>query len=171
MYKLICHSAVRTLIKKSTFQLISIVAIFLTSGPLRAKDIVICTAVGHQDVTITLNSERVLKSLVSCIQGEFIADLTPCAPSQGGFGLSAPTGSVSLIKLVKSPLDYQDHHGGIAAHRISDTKIYFSGGFNSDEGYMENWHFTADRLTGVAHLKSNELGEVTYACHPAIRRF
>ena len=44
---------------------------------LRAADM----AKGKPEIIMTLNAERKLGRVVSCISGDFIADMTPCAPN------------------------------------------------------------------------------------------
>lgn len=146
------------------------------SAPAWGSDLIRCTAVGNADVVLSLNDGRRLGRMVSCIQGEFIADMTPCAPN-GGFGLSAPTGSASLVRIVNRWQDYGDHFGGITGFVENSSRIHFDGGFFSPEDstnsthWSDQWSFTADRLTGEAKLTRDGKADVTYRCEKANKRF
>lgn len=140
-----------------------------------AKAIIRCTAKGKGDITMTLNSERMLKRVVSCIKAEFVADMTPCAPN-GGFGLSYPTGTASLARIVDRWQDFSDHMGGITGHHADATRISFDGGFFSPgsgkgSGWSDQWTFTADRLTGEAKLTEGGKPDTIYSCTKASQRF
>ena len=76
-----------------------------------AKDAILCVSKNAPEVVITLNAERMLTRNVSCISGEFVVDMTPCAPN-GGYGLSYPTGEARLSRIVSRWQDYGNHHGG-----------------------------------------------------------
>jgi hypothetical protein len=134
----------------------------------REGEIVRCSAKGHASIIISLNVRRELRRSLSCISGDFIADLTPCAPD-GGIGLSAPTGTAPLVAVVNRWQDAIDHLGGRVSHSINSHEISFSGGFGSSRG---NWSFVADRLTGQGQLKlDNKLRAVKYTCVKARQRF
>ncbi len=122
---------------------------------------------------MTLDAQRMLNRTVSCISGSFVADMTPCAPN-GEFGLSYPTGSASLSKIVNHWQDYGDHLGGVVSYTNSPQSISFSGGFMSDS-YKPEWSFTANRLTGTAKLViekgQDEAGQYEYVCGRAMQKF
>lgn len=149
-----------------------LVAILVASGTETfATQIVRCEAKGAEDVVIALDAKRLDGRRVSCISGGFVVDMTPCAPN-GAFGLSAPTGSASLVKIVDRWQDYANHMGAVAGHFVTDHQIHFSGGFNSpDSGYEEGWSFEANRLTGKATLKEKDKRPVTFTCSKADRKF
>lgn len=149
-------------------------------GAVEAKDIIRCTSAALPDITITLNEKRMFKRQLSCINGPFIADMMPCAP-EGAFGLSAPTGSAALVKIVDRWQDYSDHLGGVASHFATKTVVHFAGGCASlSEGYKEGWSFDVDRLSGVGTLKLTGQAEIgmmggktdaKYQCAKAKPRF
>jgi hypothetical protein len=70
-------------------------------------------------------------SYVDCLHGDFIVDLTPCAPN-GGFGLSAPTGAGDLVEVTQSWQQAADHMGGVVGHFISADEVYFSTNYGGD---------------------------------------
>lgn len=97
--------------------------------------------------------------------------MTPCAPD-GGFGLSAPTGSASLVAVVNRWQDYADHSGGVVGHYVTTDKLSFSGGFNGlSGGYKEEWTFVASRVTGSAELRQKDKAPVEFACNKAAQKF
>jgi len=117
-----------------------------------AGPIIKCQSNNHSNVFITLNARKQFGHTLNCISGDFVADMTPCAPN-GGFGLSYPTGTAALSRVVKRWQDYGDHFGGVASNNISETRMTFSGGFMSSQGFEEKWDFIVDRTTGKATLK------------------
>lgn len=146
----------------------------------KTKSLIVCQAAGAGDVVVELNSQRFMGRTLSCIHGDFVVDLTPCAPNNG-FGLSAPTGSAGLVAVVDRWQEYANHLGGVTSHSATSSEIYFSGGFNAAEsGFQDRWDFKANRLTGDAVLtvnKENEEGgeagksETAYHCKPAHQKF
>jgi hypothetical protein len=135
-----------------------------------AAEIIRCTSAGHSDVVMSLDSKRVFKRIVSCISGDFITDMTPCAP-RGGFGLSASTGLASLVELVNRWQDYGDHFGGVTSYTIDDHAIVFDGGFMGSSGFELFWTFTANRLTGDGKLTVPGKPVVKYHCAKASQKF
>ncbi|MCJ2042523.1 hypothetical protein MKK55_26770 [Methylobacterium sp. J-059] len=152
------------------------VTLLVISTAVCAKEIIRCTAKGQPDVTMTLNAERKFDYVLSCISGRFIADMTPCAPN-GGFGLSSPTGTASLARVVERWQDYGDHMGGITGYTSNATQVHFDGGFfsprtnNTPIHWSEQWSFTANRLTGKAMLIQENKPDVEYICTKAYPRF
>jgi len=108
---------------------------------------------------------------LNCISGNFIYDMTPCAPT-GGYGLSMPTGAVPLTRVVDNAKDYQDHIGGVVSSFVSDSNIYFAGGFHfPEDGYKAVWEFSANRLTGDAELKLATGKTTKYFCTKVEQKF
>jgi len=153
----------------------------LTTTPALAKELILCRRAGSPDTVITLQASTQFNRTLDCIAGNFVTDMTPCAPN-GAYGLSAPTGSAELVGTVDRWQDYADHLGGVVSHFVNADTIYFSGGFNSPNngGLTDNWSFTVNRLTGHAELKEfpgqspygseqlrkhSEIKPVSYVCH------
>ena len=68
--------------------------------------------------------------------------------------------------------DYGQHLGGITNNGVSDTEIYFSGGFNSpSSGYEKKWTFIVSRLTGNAQLNESGQDETSYQCSKVSKKF
>lgn len=138
-----------------------------------AKELILCSHPGQSDVVITLGAIRQFGRTLNCISGDFIVDITPCAPD-GAYGLSAGTGSAALVAVVNRWQDYMTHIGGVTNNFFNDHEIYFSAGFNSPQssttinenraavglppvaggdkipdgqGYNELWSFSLSRLT------------------------
>ncbi len=84
-------------------------------APASAKNLLLCKAPGQRDVTISLQDQQFRDRTLDCIPGDFVSDLTPCAPP-GGYGLLAPTGSAPLGQVVNRWQDYGDHSGGMVGH-------------------------------------------------------
>lgn len=169
------------------------IAMVVLPTTLCAKEQILCSHTGRPDVVITLGANKQFGRILNCISGDFIADMTPCAPD-GGYGLSAGTGSAPLIAIVDRWQDYATHTGGIASNFTNAHSISFSGGFNSPtsdttinqnrasaglppipggdkvpegQGYEEFWSFTLSRLTGKAELKEKGKPVLTYNCRKA----
>jgi hypothetical protein len=140
------------------------------------KQVIRCSAKGKPNITMTLNAERKLNRVVSCIAGEFAGDMTPCAPN-GGYGLSYPTGAASLARIVDRWQDYGDHTGGITGYSANASRIQFDGGFFSPnggsggDGWSEQWTFIVDRLTGEGKLTEDGKPDAVYACAKANPKF
>ena len=169
------------------------IAMVVLPTALSAKEQILCNHAGKPDVVITLGAREQYGRMLNCISGNFTVDLTPCAPD-GGYGLSAGTGSAPLVAIVDRWQDYMSHIGGVASNFTNDHTIYFSGGFNfpaSDatinqnranvglppipggdkipdgQGYREAWSFTLSRLTGKAELKEKGKSVLKYNCKEA----
>ncbi|MBN8900187.1 MAG: hypothetical protein J0H57_04065, partial [Rhodospirillales bacterium] len=132
---------------------------------------ILCQSHNQPDVTLLQKDRMLAGKNLDCIVGAFVSDLTPCAP-RGGFGLSAPTGSVALVGVTDRWQDYTDHLGGITGHAVTSDRIIFSGGFNSPSGgYDEKWRFEVSRLSGKGLLVQDGKPEVEYSCRAADRKF
>lgn len=166
-----------------------IVSAFLSTGLLfvaaclgqtaivHAKPTIIeCQSPGREHITINLNEKKAFHHVLSCIRGEFVEDMTPCAPN-GGFRLSAPTGTAGLTGVVDRWQDYGDHNGGITGHWMNPAQIYFSGGYNDmDGGYKEKWSLMVNRVSGKGVLtiqkdNSVEPEKFNYTCGTAKQKF
>ena len=143
----------------------------LCAVPASAKSLILCKAPGRRDVVMSLQDRQFRGRTLDCISGDFIADLTPCAPP-GGYGLSGPTGSAPLVQVVDRWQDYGDHSGGVVGHYITADKMAFFGGSHfQGSGYKEDWSFIANRLTGTADLSEEGKPVVPFTCTKANQRF
>ncbi len=123
------------------------------------------------EVVVTLNSFRKFGRIFNCVDGEFVFNLSGCAPDRA-FGLHRPTGKADLTRVVDRWQDYSDYSGTITSNSISGNQIYFSGGFNSPiDGYTESWSYSISRITGKALLKAKGKVLATYQCTKEDRKF
>lgn len=135
-------------------------------SPAAARSLIQCRG-GAGDVVISLQDRKAYGKTLSCIiKSSFVADMTPCAPN-GGFGLSAPTGSASLGQVVMRWQDYMDHSGGVVGFGESAATISVTGGFVYSGEYKPEWAFEVDRLSGRATLKQTGKKDVAYTCAAA----
>jgi hypothetical protein len=149
-------------------------------SPALAEAFLLCSAQGKSDLVLEIDAVAFNEDVVlSCVSGDFIADLTPCAPD-GGFGLSAPTGSSALVGVVYRWQDYADHTGGVVFYQSSPSEYVFSGGFAFFGEYREEWTVSVSRLTGSALVSlsrgSSANGQVDvsreeFDCQAAMRKF
>lgn len=131
----------------------AVVALLLTLVPTvaLAKDIIECRRKGKEPIRIVFDAEMFEGRKLSCLEGNFIADITPCAPN-GGFSLSRPTGLATIAAVVDRWQDTMDHLGGVTGFFASDTTITFTGSFVGNSSH-ELWSFDVDRVTGIGKLK------------------
>ena len=129
---------------------------------------VVCSAQGRADVILDLDGETMLGRRVSCIRGDFLVDLTPCAPA-GAWGLSAPTGVAPLVKITRSRREAEAHLGGIARHWRTPTRIGFEGGFRGSGETSDAWSFVVDRRSGSASLETEGNPRATLSCSGPLR--
>lgn len=141
-----------------------------------AAPLIQCESKESKPIVITLNAMHKFSRTLDCISANFIADMTPCAPN-GGFGLSAPTGSAALTGVVMRWQDYADHDGGVVGHFMTETKLYFSGGW-MDRNLERLWEFSVNRITGKGTLTTHNVevmglktGRFKYDCKAVRRKF
>jgi len=135
----------------------------IAATPSYARSLIQCRS-GSDEVVISLQDRKAFGRTLSCIiKSNFVADMTPCA-SNGGFGLSAPTGMASLGKVVDRWQDYMDHMGGVVGFGESAATISFTGGFVYSGDYKPEWSFEIDRLSGRALLKQTGKKDIAYTC-------
>jgi hypothetical protein len=146
-------------------------ALVLTTSEANAQEFILCmNPEKKSEVVVTLSEFKRFGHTFNCVKGEFVVNLSGCAPN-GAFGLHAPTGSASLLAVVGRWQEYSNHLGGITSNYVTPTEVYFSGGFNSpSDGFKEEWSFRINRLTGEGALKS-ESNTVTYACESRRQKF
>lgn len=154
-----------------------IASLVAASVSAQAADIIRCASPGRSDIIVTMG-ERKLGKPVGCIEGDFVMDMTPCAPDHD-YGLSYPTGSAGLKNFVYHWQDYGDHFGGVASFDTSPAKIVLSGGFMGSNGFESKYSFVMDRTTGVGKLEAFDDGDsklrkkiaANYMCAKAKQRF
>lgn len=135
----------------------------LLSGPALADE-VRCVAQGEAPVTIALDARRFAGRALSCISGDFVVDLTPCAPRKA-FSLSAPTGAAGIVRIVDRWQDYAGHAGGVVGYFKSHTTISFTGGFNDPaSGLKDDWSFAIDRQDRSAILTRKGRAATAFKC-------
>lgn len=160
---------------------LALVGLGATAQTSAGASFILCEAPDKADIIVELGARDFDGVELSCLSGgDFIVDMTPCAP-EGGFGLSAPTGSASLIGIAHRWQDYTDHSGGVVGFYSTPSAYRFNGGFAfPGSGYTEAWSFEISRLTGVGDLSVvqdvEEGGEVgrsqdRYTCAPAAVQF
>lgn len=160
---------------------IALSAVVVMTGPSVAASFVLCQAPDKEDIVIEQDAETFGNHSLTCISGGgFVVDMTACAPD-GGFGLSAPTGSANLVEVVMRWQDYGDHSGGVVAYSESASVMSFHAGFHyPGSGYQDAWRFEVSRLTGKGELaivqEVEENGAVgwsyeEYDCKPASQQF
>lgn len=142
----------------------SLLLLTALSGAATAGPIIDCQSPDADPIRLRLDADTFEGQSLSCIDAPFIADMTPCAPN-GGWGLSAPTGTAALVGVVDRWQEYSDHLGGVIGFWATDTRIHFSGGFNSPGQAMgDPWDFDIDRITGGASLTLSDKAAVAYTC-------
>lgn len=145
--------------------------LLLCVGVTQAKEFIVCQRQGASDIVVTLAEFARFGRVFNCIAGEFVTDLSGCAPD-GAFGLHAPTGSAALVGVVSRRQDYSDHTGGITSHFVTSHAMSFAGGFNArGSGYQEAWRFSMNRSTGTGKLEQGTAAPRKYACAKAARKF
>jgi hypothetical protein len=154
--------------------LLTVGALFSSVSLSEARsDVITCqpTQGRNGEIAIALSDGRFEGTELSCIYGDFIYDMSPCAPSGGGVGMSYPTGTASLRALGTRWQDYLDHSGGVVGHGISSKEISFYGGFNFPEtGFTNKWTFAVNRITGRGVLKIDG-SSFRYTCRAARQKF
>jgi hypothetical protein len=132
------------------------------SGP----SVIICTNdIGNEVLVETWKDSRFSEPL-HCIHGNFVYDLTPCAP-QGGWGLSSGFGRAGLSEVTQNWQTASNWPNGKVSAMVGALKITFKGGFG--EGLLgseeHQWTFEIDRETGGGTLdrSSSQLDNLTLA--------
>lgn len=157
--------------------LLSILLVAQPSG--EAGPIIRCMSMRGPPVTITLAAFEQFGASLDCISADFIADITPCAPTNG-FGLSSGMGTARLVGITTRWQDYADHRGGVVSSVISTTHMNFRGGqYHGDQRWTDQWDFHLDRVSGAAVLSiqaegasSGSLQQVAdYTCDRVELRF
>jgi len=163
--------------KKNSILIISAAVILLSflaaTHPAFGKTTILCSSPGSSDVVISINSAQYSGFVLSCVRGNFISDMTPCAP-ENGYGLSAPTGDARLVGVVRDWHDpaYTTHSGGVIRFSADTSRYQFVGGFMwPSKGLEENWRFEVNRLSGSATLAQRGKASQNYSCKKAQPKF
>ncbi len=150
---------------------LALAPLVVAAGPAVAATVVHCTAPGQSPVTIALDSQRTMGRMLSCISGDFIEDMTPCAPS-GAWSLSAPTGTAAIVGFANRWQEYQQHHGGVIGFNESAEKLRFEGFFREPpDTDTDPWSFSVDRLSGKAFLTQPAKPDVQFTCSKIEQKF
>lgn len=123
----------------------------------------LCKGDGSDSVYVNLNSKKQFGHVLSCVNGPFVSGMTPCAPD-GGYGLSAPTGSAALVGVVMRRQDYQRHLGGVTGFNREGDDVTFTGGFMGSNGLQTSWTLKLDP-EGNAVVRDKD-GSTPYQCKP-----
>jgi hypothetical protein len=123
----------------------------------------LCKGDDTDNLYVHLNSNKQFGHILSCVSGLFIVDMTACAPN-GGYGLSAPTGSAALVSVVMRRQDYQRHLGGVTGFTRQGDDVTFTGGFMGSNGLQTSWTLKLDP-EGNAVVRDKE-GSTPYRCEP-----
>lgn len=121
----------------------------------------LCKGDGSDNIYVHLNSQKQFGHILSCVSGSFITDMTACAPD-GGYGLSAPTGSAALVGVVMRPRDYQRHLGGVTGFTQQGDDVTFTGGLMGTNGLQTSWTLKLDP-EGNAVVR-DKAGSTPYKC-------
>ncbi|NLR99845.1 hypothetical protein HGP17_23740 [Rhizobium sp. P38BS-XIX] len=121
----------------------------------------VCSDDGADKIDIRLNSTQKFGHTLSCISGPSVTGMTACAPN-GGYGLSAPTGSTALVGAVMSAKEYQRHLGGVTSLSWKGEDVAFTGGFMGTNGLQTAWTLKVD-LGGSAVFRDRQ-GSTPYTC-------
>lgn len=132
-----------------------------TSKPVH----LLCKGDGHDSIYVHLNSKKQFGHVLSCVSGPFVAGMTPCAPN-GGYGLSAPTGSAALVGVAMRRQEYQRHLGGVTGFTWQGDDVTFTGGFMGSNGLQTSWTLKLDP-EGNAVVRDSD-GSTPYQCKPYV---
>lgn len=132
---------------------IIVLATLIASNQCYANDIIRCVA-GEKKIDIAFESYDFNGEKLNCLFGSFLSDMTPCAPN-GGFAVSAPTGTAPIVYTTSRWQDVRDEIGGVTQHWINSTQIYF----RFDIG-QKKWEFIVDKIDGTGALRNHKIGSV-----------
>ena len=131
-----------------------------------------CKSDNASPILIELWKPSEVENLLHCVNGDFIVDMTPCAPD-GGWGLSRGTGLADLSEVTSSWQEAHDHTSGKLSAWVGMTSIKFTA--NHGEGIVDAnsflWELTLDRVTGEAELKDSMREVRFYSCELVARKF
>ncbi|MGE3245254.1 MAG: hypothetical protein AB7F96_18885 [Beijerinckiaceae bacterium] len=145
---------------------VAFVAFMFCATPALAQTVIQCTARTHKPVVIVLEARVFNGVKLHFLQGSFVFDMTPCAPTDG-YGLSAPTGTVGIVAITRRWQEVSDHIGGVTMNWTSPTRILFGGTFSK----TAEWRFEVNRLTGTGNLTLRGKKPVSYKCALAKPKF
>ncbi|TIX92098.1 hypothetical protein BSK43_006800 [Rhizobium sp. P44RR-XXIV] len=141
----------------------AIVYLAATGMALAAPTHLLCKGDGSDTVYVHLNSKKQFGHILNCVGGPFITDMTACAPD-GGYGLSAPSGTAALVGVVMRPKDYQRHLGGVTGFTRQGDDVTFTGGVMGSNGLQTSWTLKLD-AEGNAVVR-DKAGSTPYKCEP-----
>lgn len=110
--------------------------------------------------------------LLHCVKGDFVADMTSCAPD-GGWGLSRGTGLAGLSEITSSWQVAFGHRSGKMSANIGMTSLWFTAnhGEGIGDAHSFQWELDLDRVTGGAELRVRDKKTQRYSCEIVKRKF
>lgn len=157
--------------KKRMKSALSVVLLLALASTAFAKDQILCKPSERgSDVVITLSSFEKFGRTFNCVSGDFVVDLSGCAPP-GAFAIHAPTGTAPIVDVVDRWQDLDQHTGGVMYHVATDEILLFDGGYVGFSGWKSNWKFSVSRLTGVGKLTQTSGPAKQFKCRKAAQKF
>jgi hypothetical protein len=154
---------------------ISAVIVLSAVNSAFGSDAIKCVRPGSGDIYISVNSRSAFGRQLSCIHGEFVSDLTPCAPANG-FSLSAPTGTGRIVQVFDKWPELANQLGGVTQFESTNDSYTFTGHQPvptklSIVSRRMVWAFHVSRLSGHGMLLLYGAPELAYECALASPRF
>lgn len=152
------------------------ILIFGSARPSFGGEVIKCVRAGSADIVVSIDSRESLGRRLSCVYGDFVSDMTPCAP-KGGFSMSAPTGDARIVQLFdKWPQILPGNLGGVTQFEWSNDSYVFTGYQPTSmlKGMVSRrmvWAFRVSRLSGRGLLLLYGQPEITYDCSLSTRLF
>jgi hypothetical protein len=136
---------------------IGILAVCMLSSFAAAGDLnLMCRSEGQDRFWIETKFDQKFNQTLYCISGgDFVVDLTACAPT-GGWGLSQGTGAAKLVYVTKDKVIADEHFYGRVRADVDAVRMEFSAYFGRDipSGSADLiWRVRIDRKTGHAQVE------------------
>jgi hypothetical protein len=154
---------------------ISTVIVLGTVNSALGNDAIRCVRPGSGDIYISVNSRSAFGRQLSCIHGDFVSDMTPCAPANG-LSLSAPTGDGRIVQVFDKWPEVAHQLGGVTQFEATGDSYTFTGYQPvptklSIVSRRMVWAFHVSRLSGHGMLMLYGTPEVAYECALVSPRF
>ena len=124
-------------------------AFILIYSPAQAAGLM-CKSGNGDKIVISLKSRTELSRVVSCIEGSFIKDITPCS-ANGLYALSNPSPPYNINRFAATWDEAYKWNGGFLYQRRDGRRIEFKGGLTDPVSKM--WEFEMNHLTMKGQLK------------------